>query len=89
VIDFFADWCDPCRQLEPVFDAASARHAGRLNFGRLDVDHNPQAAARLSILTIPTSVVFHPSGHEIDRLKGATGTRQLSAFLDYALSRAA
>lgn len=84
VIDFFAPWCGPCRQLAPTFDRAAAQHAGRLGFGRCDVDQNPGTAARLSIMSIPTLILFDPTGREVNRIVGAPGPRQLETFLSAA-----
>lgn len=83
-IDFYATWCGPCRVLSPIYEAAARTHADRLRFGRCDVDANPEIAARLNILSVPTIVVFGPSGCELDRLVGAAAARQLDEFL-YAL----
>jgi thioredoxin 1 len=81
VIDFFAPWCGPCRQLAPTFDRAATQHADRLAFGRGDVDQNPRTAAALNIMSVPTVVAFDPAGREVDRIVGATSPRQLENFL--------
>jgi len=81
VIDCFATWCGPCRQIAPAFERAASRYADRLRFGRCDVDRNPETAARLGILSIPTIVVFDTLGREVDRIVGAVGSGQLEAFL--------
>lgn len=88
VIDFYADWCGPCHQLEPAFRQAAARYP-ELIFGRLDVDHNPRTASQLNVLSIPTVVVFDPAGMEIDRFVGAAGFRQLDTFVSRAISPSA
>lgn len=88
VVDFFAPWCGPCHQLATVLDAAAGRHRS-LRFGRCDVDENPQTAARLGIMSIPTLVIFDASGAEVDRMVGAAGARQLDSFLRQAVTGAA
>lgn len=89
VVDFFAPWCGPCHQLAPLFDAAAGRHGDHLRFGRCDVDENPQTAARLGIMSIPTLVIFDASGAEVDRMVGAAGAGQLNSFLRQAAAGAA
>jgi thioredoxin len=84
VIDFFAPWCGPCRQLAPTFDRAASQYADRLGFGRCDVDRSPRIAGRLGIMSIPTLILFDPTGHEVDRIVGAPSSRQLETFLSTA-----
>jgi thioredoxin 1 len=71
----------PLPPARPTFDRAATQHADRLGFGRCDVDQNPRTAARLGIMSIPTLILFDPTGREVDRIVGAPGSRQLENFL--------
>jgi len=57
-VDFWAPWCRPCEALEPVLAALEREHAGRLAVARLDVDANPETAARYGVLSLPTTILF-------------------------------
>jgi thioredoxin 1 len=57
-VDFWAPWCRPCEALEPVLAALEEEHAGRLRVARVDVDQNPDAAARYGVLALPTTILF-------------------------------
>ena len=70
LVDFHAAWCGPCRVLGPVVEAVAEAHAGRLKVGKLDVDANPETAARYGVRAIPTIVIFR-GGQVIDRVVGA------------------
>lgn len=84
VVDFYADWCQPCKIMAPVFDELANEHMGRILFTKLDTDRNPQASMRYGIRGIPTLIVFR-NGSEVARQVGAVPKQQLSRILDEAL----
>ena len=69
VVDFWAEWCYPCRLIEPVIERLAKRFAGKVLFARLNVDENPDVAYRYEIMGIPT-MVFFVEGREMTRLVG-------------------
>jgi thioredoxin 2 len=69
LIDAWAPWCGPCRMIAPVIDELAAEMAGRLRVAKLNVDENPQTAARFDLRSIPTLLVLD-AGREVDRIVG-------------------
>jgi thioredoxin 1 len=80
VVDFWAPWCGPCRVMDPVLKDLAAQHGERLRFAKVDVDENPETAARFDILSMPTLLVFR-GGEVQQRLIGARPRRKLEAEL--------
>lgn len=70
LLDLWAPWCGPCRMMSPVIDQLAAELAGQIRVGKLNVDENPQTAARFRVQGIPTLLVLK-NGREIDRIVGA------------------
>ncbi|MBV8987111.1 MAG: thioredoxin [Solirubrobacterales bacterium] len=70
VVDFWAGWCAPCRMIAPVLQDLAGRHAGHLKVVKLDVDANPELAARFGAQSIPLLVIIR-DGQEVDRVVGA------------------
>jgi len=69
-LDCWAAWCAPCRTLTPIVDQLPVELAGRVKIAKLNVDENPQTAAKFGIQSIPTMLIFK-NGQVVDRLMGA------------------
>ncbi|HEV3401045.1 MAG TPA: thioredoxin [Acidimicrobiales bacterium] len=80
VVDFWAEWCGPCRMVAPVLEQIAAENTGRLRVAKLDVDDAPGIARRFQIMSIPTLMVFQ-DGVPKKRLVGAKGKSQLLSEL--------
>lgn len=81
VVDFYADWCGPCRAMAPVFEKLSVIYAGKLKFCKVDVEAEHSLAERFDIRGIPTIIVFK-GGKEISRETGFRGEEALKAVLE-------
>jgi len=76
LVDFWAEWCGPCKMIAPVLEDIASEQVGRLTIAKLNVDENPDTARRYEIFSIPTLLVF--KGGEVQkRLVGAKGKSQL------------
>jgi thioredoxin 1 len=76
VIDFWAEWCGPCKMIAPALEEIASEHAGKLQIAKLNVDENPDTARRFDVMSIPTLLVFQ-DGAPVKRLVGAKGKGQL------------
>ena len=76
VVDFWAEWCGPCKMIAPVLEDIAKEHAGSISIAKLNVDDNPEIARRFEVLSIPTLIVFK-DGQPAKRLVGAKGKAQL------------
>lgn len=70
VVDFWADWCGPCKAIAPVLEEIATEHAGKVRIAKLNIDENPGAARRFDVMSIPTLIVFQ-DGQPAKRLVGA------------------
>ncbi|MEM1569450.1 MAG: thioredoxin [Candidatus Bathyarchaeia archaeon] len=70
VVDFWAPWCAPCRMVEPIIYELAKVYVGKVRFARLNVDSNPEIAARFEVMSIPTLILFE-NAIEVDRIVGA------------------
>jgi thioredoxin 1 len=70
MIDFWAEWCGPCRAIGPVIEELSKDYAGKVNIGKVNVDDNPQLSMNYGITSIP-AILFVKGGQVVDKLVGA------------------
>ena len=84
VIDFYADWCVPCKTMAPVFEDAAAEYQGKARFAKINVDQNKQLAIKNKVLGIPT-LIFFKGGEPVERVSGAIDASQLKIRLDALL----
>ena len=81
LVDFWAEWCGPCRMMEPTIDAIATDYNGRVRVGKLNVDENGNIATRYGIRGIPTLLLFK-GGKVVEQRVGAVGKTDVQKMLD-------
>ena len=81
LIDFWAEWCGPCKMIAPILNEAADEYADRMTVAKLNIDENPNAAAKFGIRSIPTLMLFKDGNVHAQKL-GAMSKSQLTEFLD-------
>jgi thioredoxin 1 len=81
VVDFWAPWCGPCKMLTPIIEELSNTYAGKVKFGKVNVDDNPQIASKYGIVSIPT-MLFVKGGNIIDQQVGLLAKNPLMSKID-------
>ena len=84
MVDFWADWCGPCKMLAPLVENLDKEYEGRVTVGKVNVDEEPELAIRYGVMSIPT-VIFFKDGKEIDRKVGVMPPNAFTQVLDQNL----
>jgi thioredoxin 1 len=84
LLDFWAEWCGPCKMIAPILDEISVEYGDRLRIAKLNIDENPQTPPKFGIRGIPTLILFKNGTVEAQKV-GALSKSQLAAFLDQHL----
>jgi thioredoxin 1 len=88
LVDFWAEWCPPCRMIGPSIEALATAYSGRAKVGKLNVDENPAVAQTLGIRSIPTLLVFR-GGRVVDQQIGAVPQPRIAAMIEQQLDAVA
>jgi thioredoxin 1 len=81
LVDFWAEWCGPCKMISPIVDQTAASYEGQLKVAKINVDENPKIARQFAVRSIPTLMLFK-NGQPVATKVGALNKSQLSAFID-------
>ena len=81
LVDFWAEWCGPCRMMTPTVDAIATEYAGKVKVGKVNVDENGGISMRYNIRGIPTLLLFK-NGQVVEQIVGAVGKTQVQRMLD-------
>jgi len=80
-VDFWAEWCGPCKVISPVIEELSADYDGKIKFVKVNVDDNPQNAGKFGVMSIPNMKLFK-AGSVVDEVIGAVPKEQIKSILD-------
>jgi thioredoxin 1 len=81
LVDFWAEWCGPCKMIAPILDEIAGEYAGRIKVAKLNIDENPATPSQYGIRGIPTLMLFKNGNVEATKV-GAVSKSQLTAFID-------
>ena len=85
LVDFWAEWCGPCRLMSPILDEVAPVYKGKLKIGKLNVDENQDSPSKFGVMNIPTMILFK-DGKEVERIIGAMSRAELQKKLDRVLA---
>lgn len=85
LVDFWAAWCGPCRQLAPIIDELATEYKGKAKMGKLDTEENNNTPAKFGITAIPTIILFK-NGQAVNKMVGVKSKKDLKAALDAQLT---
>ena len=85
LVDFWADWCGPCKIIAPIVEELADEYDGQISFAKVDVDSNPQSATQYGVRSIPTLLIFK-NGKPVDQVVGAVPKEELKKRLEAIVS---
>ncbi len=85
LVDFWAEWCGPCKVIAPILDTLASEYLGKIKIGKLNVDENPNTPAKYGVRGIPTLILFK-DGKALNTKVGPLSKSELKAFLDKHLA---
>lgn len=85
LVDFWAEWCGPCKMIAPILEQLGSDYAGKVTVAKLDVDANPTTSAKYNVRSIPTLILFK-DGDEAERLMGARPKTEFASLIDRNLA---
>src|SRR3989442_597687 len=86
LVDFWAEWCGPCKMIAPILDELAAEYNGKIKIGKLNIDEQQNLAARYGIRAIPTLLLFK-GGQVAEQIVGLKSKRDLKTLLDGAIAK--
>jgi thioredoxin 1 len=81
LVDFWADWCVPCKRVAPILEELSEEYKGKVEFFKLNVDENPEIASKMKIVSIPTIIIFK-DGKPVDKIVGALPKQSIKEAIE-------
>ena len=88
LVDFWAEWCGPCKQIGPALEEIAGEYAGKLKIAKINIDENPETPGKYGVRGIPTLMIFH-NGELVSTEVGAKPKGQLTAWIDGVLNSSA
>lgn len=84
LVDFWAEWCAPCRMITPIIEGLASEYEGKVKIGKVDVDKSADISSQFSITSIPTLIVFK-DGAPVEKVMGAVPKNKIKGMIDSAL----
>lgn len=85
LVDFYADWCGPCKMMAPLVKELAEGYDGRIKIGKMNVDENPDTSIQYRVMSIPTFIIFK-NGEKTASVMGAVSKNELAALIEQALA---